>query len=281
MRLQTTAASLARINVPHLDEATMSDRYQQNPQQYDPYQQYSPVSPTPANTGIGIAAMVLGIVAIVFAFIPVVGLLSFLLAPLAIILGIIAVVKRRGRGQGITGVVTGAVGLVIATIGVALAGAIFISVDDEMQNLEESQEEAEEEIEAIAEADDAVEDADIEEIEEEVAEEEAPAEEVEASGEWVEVATLSGTGNQRGEVFEVTGDVRLSYEFNGDDDFGIAGVYLMDEGSNLTEDGGLPEVMLNGSDSGETMIYRSAGNYYLDVTAANYSDWTVTVEEQQ
>lgn len=251
-------------------------------QPYPPQQGYPPNHAPPVNKGIGIAAMVLGIIAIVLAFIPVVGLINFLLAPTAVVLGIIAFVKRRGRGQGITGVITGALALIITIIGVALASAFFSGVDEEMQNAEAELEEVESEIEEVAEEEPAVEDADIEELEEEVAaEDEAPAEDAEGSGEWVEVATLSGAANQRGEVFETSGDVRLTYEFNGDDDFGIAAIYLVDEGVSITEDGGIPEVMLSGSDSGETMVYRSAGSYYLDITAANYTDWTVTVESQE
>ncbi|MBO0596138.1 hypothetical protein I2485_11465 [Nesterenkonia sp. E16_7] len=118
----------------------MSDHYAQNPQQpqqYDQQQHHPMMTAAPPRKGIGIAAMVLGIVAIVFAFIPVIGLANFILAPLAVILGIVAFVKRRGRGQGITGVITGAIALLITIIGVAIAGAIFSSVDDDMRELEE------------------------------------------------------------------------------------------------------------------------------------------------
>src|SRR5699024_142282 len=122
-----------------------------------------------------------------------------------------------------------------------------------------------------------VDDADIDDIEEQATEEEAPADVT--TGDWVEVATLSGTGDQRGEVFTIENDARLSYEFTAaDEDFAIGAVYLMPEGKVLSEDGGLPEIMLDGSDSGDTMVYQT-GEVYIEVAAANFDSWTVTVEE--
>lgn len=82
---------------------------------------------------MGIAAMVLGIVAVVLAFVPIIAIVSFILGPLAVILGVIALVKHRGRGQAITGIITGAGGLLIAIIGFALFGALVSSVDEDAQ----------------------------------------------------------------------------------------------------------------------------------------------------
>lgn len=235
---------------------------------------YQPPAPQPVKKGIGIAAMVLGIIALVFGFIPVIAVLSFILGPLAVILGVIGFIKRRGRGQAITGVITGAIGFVVAIIGFALAGAFLAAVDEEMQSAEEVEERIEEAAEEAGE-----DDADVEEIEAAVEEEDEPA--GDPTGEWVEVATLSGSGDQRGEVFTISGDARIVYEFNAtDEDFGIASVYMMAEGDTLAEQGGLPELMPSGSESGDTMFYQT-GNFYLDVNAANYDSWTVTIEEQQ
>lgn len=241
-----------------------------SPYQYPPGN--TPHQAPPQSKGLAVASMVIGIVAIVLSFIPVIGFISFILGPIAVILGIVAIVKKRGKGQAIAGIITGALGFIIVLIGTFLFGALVSSVDDEMQGLEELETEIESDAEAAGE-----EDAGIADIEEEVAqnEEEPPA------GEWVEVATLSGTADQRGEVFTIENDARISYEFTAtDEDFAMAAIYLVKEGDVLTEDGGIPEAMLDGSESGETMVYQT-GELYLDVTAANYDSWTVTVEEQQ
>lgn len=241
-----------------------------SPYQYPPGN--IPPQAPPQSKGLAVASMVIGIVAIVLSFIPVIGFISFILGPIAVILGIVAIVKKRGKGQAIAGIITGALGFIIVLIGTLLFGALVSSVDDEMQGLEELETEIESDAEAAGE-----EDAGIADIEEEVTqnEEEPPA------GEWVEVATLSGTADQRGEVFTIENDARISYEFTAtDEDFALAAIYLVKEGDVLTEDGGIPEAMLDGSESGETMVYQT-GELYLDVAAANYDSWTVTVEEQQ
>ncbi|RJN31159.1 DUF4190 domain-containing protein [Nesterenkonia natronophila] len=102
---------------------------------YYPY--YPEQAAPPAPKGIGIAAMVLGIISVVLAFIPVLGLVSFLLGPLAVILGIVAIVKHRGEGQGIAGVITGAIGTIFAIAGLLIAGAFLSSMDDEVDRLED------------------------------------------------------------------------------------------------------------------------------------------------
>ncbi|TLP79421.1 DUF4190 domain-containing protein [Nesterenkonia sphaerica] len=102
---------------------------------YNPY--YPDQQAPPAPKGVGIAAMVLGIVSVVLAFIPLIGLLSFLLGPLAVVLGIVAIAKHRGEGQGIAGVVTGAIGTIFAIAGLLITGAFFTSAEDELLRLEE------------------------------------------------------------------------------------------------------------------------------------------------
>lgn len=257
-------------------------------------QQYAPPppgyhhAPPPQSKGLGIAAMVIGIVAIVLSFIPVIGLLSFILGPVAVVLGIVAFVKRNGRGQAIAGIITGALGTVIVFIGFLLFDALMSDLDEAMQktesdtdqsNVEDRQEEVEEQAEDAASAA-GEEDADVEDLETSATpEEEGTADG--GNGEWVEVTSLSGTADQRGEVITLSGDSRLVYNFEAaDEDFGVATVYVVPAGDVLSEDGGLPELMLSGSESGETMLYES-GEYYLDVSAANYSSWSVTVEERE
>lgn len=96
-----------------------------------------PVAP-PQKKGLGIAAMVLGIIAIVLSFIPVVGILSFFLGGAAVILGVIAIVKKNGKGQGIAGLITGALSLLIAGSVTALTGAFVSAVDQELQGTDQS-----------------------------------------------------------------------------------------------------------------------------------------------
>ena len=63
--------------------------------------------------GLSIAALVIGIVAVVFGLVPVLGLV---LGVLALVFGIIGAKKRAGRGMAITGIVTGSVAIVVGII---------------------------------------------------------------------------------------------------------------------------------------------------------------------
>lgn len=81
------------------------------------YQQPAPAQP---GKGFGITAMVLGILAIVIALvsccIPFGYMLTILLGLAAIIFGIIAVAKKRGKGMGIAGIICGVVGLITSIV---------------------------------------------------------------------------------------------------------------------------------------------------------------------
>lgn len=104
----------------------------------EPYYIYpTPETAPPSSKGLGIAAMVLGIVSIVLAFVPFIGLISLLLGTLAIVLGIVSIVKHRGEGQGIAGVITGALGTIIAIAGLIIAGLFFVPAENESEGPEE------------------------------------------------------------------------------------------------------------------------------------------------
>ena len=76
------------------------------------------------SNGMGTTAMVLGIIAVVLAFIPVLGLISWLLAPLAVIFGVIGVSRRDApRGQAIAGIATGGVALLVCLLWALVFGA--------------------------------------------------------------------------------------------------------------------------------------------------------------
>ena len=73
----------------------------------------APAAPLP-KSGMAIASLVLGIVAAVTSFLPIINNLSFILAVLAVIFGIVGVVaasrgKRAGRGLAIAGIVVAVV----------------------------------------------------------------------------------------------------------------------------------------------------------------------------
>ncbi len=83
-------------------------------------------------SGLAVTSLILGILAVVFSFIPFVNFFSFILGGLALIFGVIAAVtangvKRRGRGMGIAGLVLGAISLVIAVLMIVA----FVAVVDD------------------------------------------------------------------------------------------------------------------------------------------------------
>lgn len=92
----------------------MSDDYQGN--QY-PLQ--------PQSNGLGVASLVLGILSIVFGLIPVIGLISWLLAPIGLVLGFVALGKPTGRSVTISGLVTSGIGLAICILWVVGLGALM------------------------------------------------------------------------------------------------------------------------------------------------------------
>lgn len=79
----------------------------------------APMQNKPGN-GLGIASMVLGIVALLTTLIacclPFGYLLAAVLGLLSIIFGIIAIVKKRGKGMGVAGIICSVVGLLFAIV---------------------------------------------------------------------------------------------------------------------------------------------------------------------
>jgi hypothetical protein len=81
--------------------------------------------------GLGVAALVVGIVAAAFSIIPLVGMVAFFLGPVAIILGIIAFfLKNRKKGMSITGFILGVVSLIVAGMVTAGVSAAAKSIDE-------------------------------------------------------------------------------------------------------------------------------------------------------
>lgn len=101
--------------------------------------------PSAGPGGLAIAALIVGIIAILSCFVPFFG---FLVGAAAIVLGIIALKKPAGKGFGITGLVLGGITVVINLIFIAFFILAFAAVGDAAQRtnqaVNESQQEAKE-----------------------------------------------------------------------------------------------------------------------------------------
>ncbi|GAB3683229.1 DUF4352 domain-containing protein [Saccharopolyspora tripterygii] len=74
-------------------------------------------APVQPRNGMGTAALVLGILGLLLAWIPIIGFIGFILGALAIVLGIVGIVRARG-GR--------ATNLVVAAVGTGLGGLAFV-----------------------------------------------------------------------------------------------------------------------------------------------------------
>ena len=96
---------------------------------------------------------------------------------------------------------------------------------------------------------------------------------------WVSIVELEGNANKNSDTFRLTGGkARITYNFTGNTMIGA--IYVMREGTDLMEDGGIPEVMVTEAGEDSTIIRKSAGEYYLQVNSAN-TDYIVTIEEEK
>ncbi|MFN7619441.1 MAG: hypothetical protein ACK5RN_04850 [bacterium] len=80
----------------------------------------------PQDTGLAIASLILGIFSICTVWIPFIGLIAWILAPLGLILGLVALKRPVGPGRGvaIAGVICSAIGLLGCIGWVVLIGAL-------------------------------------------------------------------------------------------------------------------------------------------------------------
>ncbi|MCW1250530.1 MmpS family protein [Acaricomes phytoseiuli] len=77
----------------------------------------APLPPAAAKrNGLAIAALILGIIAFILAFIPFINVLSFLLGLIGLILAIVALVKKQSKGMSITGLALSGLSLIIAAL---------------------------------------------------------------------------------------------------------------------------------------------------------------------
>jgi hypothetical protein len=84
--------------------------------------------------GIAIASLVCGIIAVLIAWIPLVVIVGIVLAILALTFGVAGLRRSRavgrGRGQAITGLVTGGLALALAVVGIVLTVLLWREVGD-------------------------------------------------------------------------------------------------------------------------------------------------------
>jgi predicted PurR-regulated permease PerM len=94
---------------------------------------------------MAVAGMVLGIIGIVFSFIPVIGVFfGSILGLLALILGGVGLSRakdpsRGGRGQAITGIVLGILALVMVILQVAVIGEAADEFNKELERQQQEQ----------------------------------------------------------------------------------------------------------------------------------------------
>lgn len=72
----------------------------------------------PQSNGLAIASLVLGIVSIMGAFIPVFSLIVWILAPLGLVFGLVALTRPARKGMAIGGSICSGIALLICVLGV-------------------------------------------------------------------------------------------------------------------------------------------------------------------
>lgn len=106
---------------------------------------------------------------------------------------------------------------------------------------------------------------------------------------WTKVSELIGdTVQKSGDVFTVSGgNIRIKYTVNSTSDSGTALLYMLPEGSTITKnskgemDVAVQDVTTIGNKSGEQVLQKPAGNYYLYINTSSIKDYSITVDEQK
>ena len=81
------------------------------------------VHAAPQGNGLAVASLVLGILSVLFVWIPIIGMIAWILAPLGLIFGLVALNKPAGKGMAIAGSICSGVGLLGCIGWVMLFGA--------------------------------------------------------------------------------------------------------------------------------------------------------------
>jgi hypothetical protein len=99
-------------------------------------------------------------------------------------------------------------------------------------------------------------------------------------GGWVEVMSMEGSTSKRSPSFTLEGgEQKLEYSMKGDT-MPMMAVYVEASDWDMEKDGGFPAVWPDKAGSDSTMLDKEAGEYIVQVEAAN-CDWTVTLLEKR
>lgn len=96
----------------------------------------------PASNGMATGALIMGIIAAVLAWIPLINVLAWILGILAIIFGIIGIVKAGkmnglGKGKAMTGLILGILAIVFFYVSyMLLASAVESNLQNEFQDID-------------------------------------------------------------------------------------------------------------------------------------------------
>jgi hypothetical protein len=103
-----------------------------------------------------------------------------------------------------------------------------------------------------------------------------------AAKKWVKLVTLTGTADKQSDTIKTTGGkVRITFTFKNTASIGgIGAIYFLDEGTDLQNDGGIPEVMVTEPGKDVTTLRKDAGEYFLKISSANFK-YSVAVEEER
>jgi hypothetical protein len=225
-----------------------------------------PPGSRPPGPGLAIASLALGVAGLALFFVPV---LAPVLQVLALIFGGVALSQmegpaRRERAVAIAGVVLGLVGFVLF-----VWYTNFYAAEEETGPPREQTERPREDPGPPPEPP--------QRPRQEPPRDEPP-EEPPAREEWVTVIELSGTGDERSDLFELEGGrMRLTYNISGAESARVS-IYILEEGASLEEDGGSPEITVDEPGTDSALLTKGAGTYYLEVEATN-ADWSVKIEE--
>jgi hypothetical protein len=96
---------------------------------------------------------------------------------------------------------------------------------------------------------------------------------------WKTIATLAGSQDKASDTIVTHGGrVRILYNVRGGD-FVLVAAYLLEEGTDLEREGGIPDVTVQAAGRDSTIVRKDAGEYFLQVKAAN-ARWSFTVQEE-
>lgn len=102
-----------------------------------------------------------------------------------------------------------------------------------------------------------------------------------AAKKWVPLTTVTGGTEKTSDTIRTTGGkIRVSWTFTGGS-MAAGAIYLLDEGTDLQRDGGIPVAMIDEASTKDSIVLRkAAGEYFVQVSAAN-AKYTVRVEEER